>query len=122
MVDDGSTDGTAEAIRKCYGRKCFCIHAKKTQESLQRATARSVRLMVSGWHFLDSDDEWLPSKIERQVDAVRSLGGEFGLCFTDCAFDDGTEKHCSAFQDAKFVGQGAFGPFEDPADYLLGPN
>ena len=68
----------------------FCIHAKK-RRSLCSANC-AIREAHGEWlAFLDSDDEWLPSKIERQVDAVRSLGGEFGLCFTDCAFDDGTK-------------------------------
>ena len=120
VVDDGSTDGTAEAIHERYGRAVSVF--RQDNAGVSAARNRAIRAARGEWvAFLDSDDEWLPTKLERQFEALKALGSEFGLCFTNCTFDDGTGTNYSVFQDAKFVGRGAFGPFENPAEYLLGP-
>jgi glycosyltransferase involved in cell wall biosynthesis len=120
VVDDGSTDGSAEAIRKRYGSAVSVF--RQENAGVSAARNRAIRESTGEWTaFLDSDDEWMPSKIERQVEAVKALGSEFGLCFTNCIYDDGTGKNYSAFQDAEFGDRRAFGPFHDPAEYLLGP-
>lgn len=120
VVDDGSTDGTVEAIRERYGLSVSVF--RQENAGVSAARNRAIREARGEWvAFLDSDDEWLPSKIERQVDALKALGSEFGLCFTDCIYDEGKSTNNSVFQQAKFAGSGPFGRLDDPAEYLLGP-
>ena len=65
VVDDGSEDGTGEALRR-FGSQIRYVYQKNQGESA--ANNRGIR-MASGRlvAFLDHDDVWLPHKLERQV-------------------------------------------------------
>jgi glycosyltransferase involved in cell wall biosynthesis len=68
VIDDGSTDDTAEALRPFEGRIRF-----HEQENQGRAAARNSALrLATGEYiaFLDSDDLWLPDKLTREVRAL----------------------------------------------------
>jgi len=65
VVDDGSDDNTAEILDKC-GKKIRIIH----QENHGVSAARNRGIISSSGRFialLDSDDLWLPEKLNRQV-------------------------------------------------------
>ncbi len=73
VVDDGSSDATAALVR--YGfpnlRYIYQRHA-----GVSAARNRGVRAASAEWiAFLDSDDAWLPAKLERQADALRREPG-----------------------------------------------
>ena len=80
VVDDGSTDGTAERVESGFpGVRVL------QQENLGVSAARNRGIGASrgDWvAFLDSDDEWRPDKLERQVDALGDLP-ELRICHTD---------------------------------------
>ena len=117
-MDDGSTDGTSEAIRNRYGSRVTLLR----QENAGVAAARNLGISVARGEWialLDSDDSWLPTKIERQLEALATLGDEFGVCFTDCIYDGNPEMKSSVFQAVGLVGAPEFGPLEGPANYVL---
>jgi glycosyltransferase involved in cell wall biosynthesis len=65
VVDDGSTDATAEVLLR-FGDRIRYVH----QENSGRAEVRNRALRESSGEyigFLDADDVWLPGKLERQV-------------------------------------------------------
>lgn len=79
VVDDGSTDETA-AITGRYGSTVRCIH----QENAGVSAARNRGLALSRGQyiaFLDADDSWLPSKLEKQMAALEASPGSM-LCHT----------------------------------------
>lgn len=80
VVDDGSTDGTAEflhslglPIRIITGPNGGVSHARNV--GIKAATGRYIA-------FLDSDDIWLPGKIKAQVDFLESHP-DIPLVYTD---------------------------------------
>jgi len=69
VVDDGSIDDTA-AVLKSYGSQIRPIH----QENAGACAARNrgIQAASSDWiAFLDGDDEWIPQKLEMQIEHLR---------------------------------------------------
>jgi glycosyltransferase involved in cell wall biosynthesis len=68
VVDDGSTDATAELIGRDYPEALFLWQDNRGVSAARNA---GVSLASGEWiAFLDSDDAWLPEKLERQLSAL----------------------------------------------------
>lgn len=70
LIDDGSTDETRDIANR-YGKKIRIV----TQENQGRSSARNSGLQLAQGTliaFLDSDDEWFPDKLERQLSYLKS--------------------------------------------------
>jgi glycosyltransferase involved in cell wall biosynthesis len=83
-VDDGSTDSTMEVLSRYRPRLRIVTSAH--QGNRGPAAARNAGLDVCRGEyvaFLDSDDVWSPTKIERQLNVLRARG-DVGLVFTAC--------------------------------------
>ncbi len=77
IVDDGSTDGTSEVVRKFSADSR--IHYIKTENGGQpSAENKGIRASRGSYlAFLDADDLWFPEKLEKQIklfDADPALG------------------------------------------------
>jgi len=80
VVDDGSTDKTAE-VAESMGATVI----RQANKKLPGARNTGIRAAGQPWiAFLDTDDIWLPDKLERQWAALQ-LCPDVGLCFTDIA-------------------------------------
>jgi glycosyltransferase involved in cell wall biosynthesis len=67
IVDDGSTDNTQELLSR-YSVHPMITILKQTNQGVSAARNLGVRNSNSPWiSFLDSDDEWLPHKLEKQI-------------------------------------------------------
>ena len=80
VVDDGSADGTAEMVERDYPEVRLL-----RQENCGVSAARNAGIAEAKgtWiAFLDSDDAWLPEKLERQMEVLAAESGH-RLCHTD---------------------------------------
>ena len=78
VVDDGSADETVARLRR-YGDRIRLV----SQENAGPAVARNRGVAVSRGEyiaFLDSDDLWLPTKVEQQVVLLEKAGKSVPCC------------------------------------------
>jgi glycosyltransferase involved in cell wall biosynthesis len=75
VVDDGSHDGTKEKIEDWRKRSPFAgnfVYLKTGNRGVSSARNSGAQSAQGDWlAFLDSDDEWLPHKLEKQMPLVR---------------------------------------------------
>jgi glycosyltransferase involved in cell wall biosynthesis len=82
VVDDASEDNTEEAVKGIRDQRIHYIrHEKNKGGSAARNTGIQAAL---GKYiaFLDSDDEWLPEKLERQIAKINSAAPSVGFVYT----------------------------------------
>ncbi|MGH7773523.1 MAG: glycosyltransferase family 2 protein [Candidatus Binatia bacterium] len=75
VVDDGSTDHTREIIEQFRGARMRYVRLERNCGA-SRARNVGIQAAQGEWvAFLDSDDEWLPRKLELQVGRLRESNG-----------------------------------------------
>ena len=80
IVDDGSTDGTAEWVRSRYPEVQLLVQENRGVSS---ARNRGIEASTQEWiALLDSDDEWTETKLERQL-AELAAHPDILVCHTD---------------------------------------
>jgi len=81
VVDDGSTDGTAEEIKRYGGRVILLQHSENRGVSAAR---NKGILHAKGKYvaFLDSDDVWVKGKLKIQVTFLDE-NPHYSFCYTD---------------------------------------
>lgn len=68
VVDDGSSDGTRDLIQKTYSSVSLI---EQENQGVSQARNRGIKEASGEWiAFLDSDDEWLPQKLEIAFEAL----------------------------------------------------
>ena len=89
VVDDGSTDNTLEVLKQYEGNIKYIF-----QERSERSKARNEGYRHSRGDFisfLDSDDLWLPTKIEKQIEVMNERP-DVDVVYTGIEFIDGNGK------------------------------
>lgn len=83
IVDDRSTDETNLIFDKYFGLDNVRLISQLEPGC---SVARNIGIDASRGHYIafqDSDDEWLPDKLEKAVSALMSTGLETGLFYSD---------------------------------------
>ena len=81
VVDNGSSDGTLELLKSKYPTVRI-LHEKKIGVSAARNTG--IKAARGRWvALLDSDDEWLPNKLQRQIESYIDCGDSVRVIHTN---------------------------------------
>lgn len=97
VVDDGSTDGTRDALEQCMHQGCTSGTRYFYQPNHGQSVARNrgISEAKGDWiAFLDTDDVWFPEKLEWQARAIEQFKDDCGACCTDARLvmdNEGTE-------------------------------
>jgi len=82
VVDDASTDNTEEVVKSFNDPR---IHYVRHDQNRGGSAARNTGIkMALGEYiaFQDSDDEWLPKKLEKQMRVFENVPVEVGVVYT----------------------------------------
>lgn len=109
VVDDCSDDGTISVVRTVDDPRIrlVCLTHRSGAQSARNAGIREAR---GKWiAFLDSDDEWLPTKIERQLEVVNRVGNNpFVVVHTDCWISHRAGQECTLWNIPAVEGDEAY--------------
>jgi len=97
VVDDGSTDDTLLKVTQ-YGDRIRVI----TQDNAGPSAARNRGIAVSRGEliaFLDSDDLWMRTKVERQVSLLLKAGNSVPCCLTNIRMQ-WNDREISSFENS----------------------
>lgn len=121
VVDDGSSDDTAQALRDAFGDR---IHYHfQANQGVSVARNKGIELAKGDWiAFLDSDDLWEKEKVESQLEALERFSPECGACYTDVRLLNHTETR-TLFEMAEpnRRHEGAMGVNRDILEVLVNP-
>jgi glycosyltransferase involved in cell wall biosynthesis len=117
VVDDGSTDGTQARLER-YGDKIRFVG----QTNAGPSAARNHGIRLSRGEivaFLDSDDIWLPTKVERQVSIMQRAGDAVPCCLCNASFRFTDGRQIKSFDMAQLRPSYADGVWENVSELFL---
>ncbi|MBU4477611.1 MAG: glycosyltransferase [Candidatus Omnitrophica bacterium] len=82
IVDDASADNTQEVVFSFKDTRIKYVRHKK---NLGEAAARNTGIKIAQGEYIapqDSDDEWLPEKLEKQLNAFKNSSSLLGVVYT----------------------------------------
>lgn len=114
VVDDGSTDGTYDFLKKKYNEKINLVR----QINKGLAEARNTGLKYSNGEFiqfLDADDILIKEKFGIQINKLIETGADIVTCSYQELYENGEMSHeisyCSAgFDQRRIIYENIFGP------------
>jgi glycosyltransferase involved in cell wall biosynthesis len=105
VVDDGSADGTGQALETLIAqagcnaeRVRYFFGPNRGQSAARNMGIEKARGELVA--FLDSDDIWLPEKLEWQVRALEQFKEKSCACITDARLVDNLGMDTSAFRES----------------------
>lgn len=105
VVDDGSTDGSAEIVKEYCDPRIHLIQ----QENMGLPATRNVGIRAAKTQiitFLDADDEWYPNFLETILSLRNKFpdAGLYGTAFDRCVIDQCEMNSVKGLPDKKWEG------------------
>lgn len=125
VVDDGSVDNTRSVVRgfvDSLSKSDTAVrYIYQAQQGVSVARNNGLASALGDWvAFLDSDDRWLPDKLELQVRALEELDGQCGLCFTDALHVNNSQWDWTVFEAVGASFKDNFGVVPNASEYVVG--
>jgi glycosyltransferase involved in cell wall biosynthesis len=82
IVDDASTDNTEEVVSSFNDKRIRYI---RHEENRGEAAARNTGIKAARCNYIayqDSDDEWFPEKLAKQMELLKDASPEVGVIYT----------------------------------------
>ena len=91
VIDDGSDDGSADAIRRCLGESPFAHRFVAGEHRGAPETANEAAGLATGAFIclLNADDLMHEDRIRRMVANIAGTGAQWGFSSTECVDADG---------------------------------
>jgi glycosyltransferase involved in cell wall biosynthesis len=116
VVDDGSTDDTAEL---CGAYKKLLQYVRQENGGASASRNAGVQLTSTQWvAFLDSDDYWTPGHLDRISRAIAHTSGQARFYFADMEFPE-REGGGTLWQKIAFSWKGDFLLNSDATSWML---
>ena len=107
---DGTKDSVQEIIGSLRGNAIQVRYVRQPNQGQSAARNRGIREAQGDWiAFLDSDDVWLPEKLEQQVSGIERASEKCDACITDLRLVDNLGMDKRAFCEAGKCYEGEFG-------------
>jgi len=82
IVDDASTDNTKEIVKSFNDKRLRYIRMEENSGGFSAPTNRGIEAAKGQYvAFLGDDDEWLPKKLEKQIDKFQSVSPDVGIVY-----------------------------------------
>ncbi len=117
VIDDGSTDETASVLDR-FGARIHVLRQRNGGPAAARNLGiRSAKGELVG--FLDSDDLWLPKKVERQVALLEKLDSTVSCCVCNAEMHFADRPVTTSFRNARLNPSNKEGLWLNPAQTLV---
>ena len=93
VVDDGSIDNTENVVNNIKDKRIRYIRYEKNKGA---AAARNIGIKAANGEYIgfqDTDDEWLPEKLEKQMKAFDNASLDVGVVYTGHYRINGDERN-----------------------------
>ena len=104
VVDDGSTDHTQSTLSTYINDKRI-QYIYQENKGVSAARNTGIKLAQGDWvAFLDSDDQWLPKKLHKQIQLIETSSVDVGCVICNSRFEPfKSEKVRTSFENAPFL-------------------
>lgn len=119
VVDDGSTDDTLNVCKQ-YSDRIMYVH--QSNAGVSAARNHGIRLARENWTaFLDSDDYWTPTHLEKMAAAIQDTAGQANFYFADLGYAESKRKDRTLWENIGFKFTGSALLAQDGTRWLLTP-